>query len=499
MPGARTQPATRRRVRQNLVGRGVGAIFTNTRTDIFGSGASVNLFNNPFQVIAPKHGYARKFAGAASQYARLTPRAGVIDLTSDFVVVVAFMADATGTARLVHYSDTKNALNLQVLFLNNRLQLAVGTGSSEYAKVTTPVNIETGVPYVAVFEYKEGIYTMYLDGVQQNEGGTGGIANSVVSADIQISRRGDNASYFSGQIALFAHIKGRMDARSLSLNPWQLFEDDDETILPRAVAAPPSELTGTDASQDNTGTAGSVGQVQYLGGTHGAQGNLGATGELVQQHSLVGVDGSSDSAGTSGGIGQVQSLVGVDGVQGSEGSAGSMTQTQNLAGADSQQGNAGDSAAIEVIPQGDLVGASGNQANAGTGGAITQVLQLGVGAGGEQDNSGSIAAIEQAQNLISAPAQQENIGGVGSITVTVPDLIGAPGTQGNDGGPGAVGQTLQLAGVDAAQANTGSLAQLVRQGFALIYTDPGEQRFHAAAGEQRVWRAAGGQRILTLH
>lgn len=499
MSGARKQPATRRPIRRDLAGRGVGVVFTNNRREIFGSAGVVNLFNNPLQVISAKHGHARKFIAASSQHARITPPPGIIDLSGDFAVVVAFVADSTANARIIHYSDTKNTLNLQLMFLTNRLSLAVGTDSNGYAKAHSVANLDPGVPYVVVAGRSAGSYFMYLDGVLQNDGGTGGIANNIVSSDIQIARRGDATSYFSGQVSLFAHIKGQVDARRLSLNPWQLFEDDDEPILLQSVPAPSSGVVGADAIQVNTGTAGSIGQVQHLGGTLGNQSNLGDAAALVQQQNLVGADGSSDSAGSGGGIGQVQALAGVDGVQGSEGSAGPMTQTQNLAGADSQQGNAGDSAAIEVIPQGDLVGAAGHQVNAGTGGAITQVLQLGVGAGGEQDNSGSIAAIGQAQNLISAPAQQENLGGVGSITVTVPDLIGAPATQANDGGPGAVGQTLQLAGIDAAQANTGSLAQLVRQGFALIYTDPGEQRFHAPAGEQRVWRAAGEQRILTLH
>jgi len=499
MSGARKQPATRRPIRRDLAGRGVGVVFTNNRHEIFGSGAVVNLFNNPLQVISAKHGHARKFIAASSQHARITPLPGIIDLTGDFAVVVAFVADSTANARIVHYSDTKNVLNLQVMFLTNRLSLAVGNDSNGYAKAHSVANLDPGVPYVVVAGRSAGSYFMYLDGVLQNDGGTGGIANNIVSSDIQIARRGDATSYFSGQVSLFAHIKGQVDARRLSLNPWQLFEDDDETTLFQSAPAPSSGVVGADAIQVNTGTAGSIGQVQHLGGTHGDQGNLGDAVELVQQQNLAGINGSSDSGGTTGGIAQVQHLAGADGAQGSVGGAGAITQAQKLAGTDGQQDNTGDSAPIEAVPQSDLVGAAGDQVNSGAGGAITQVLQLGVGAGGEQDNSGSAAAIEQTQSLIASPAQQENIGGVGPITFTSADLVGAPGAQANDGDVGAAGQTLQLAGVDAAQANTGSLAQLVRQGFALIYTDPGEQRFHAAAGEQRVWRAAGEQRILTLY
>ena len=242
MPGARFQPRSLARIRRDLIGRGVGAIFTNSRAEIFGSGALVSMFGNPTQVIAPKHGYARKFVAAGSQYARITPPPGIIDLTDDFAVVVAFVADSTANARIIHYSDTKNGQNLQVMLLTNRLSLVVGTGANEFAKVHSIANIDTSVPYVAVAGKNADGYYMYLDGALQNTGGTGGIANNFASTDIQIARRGDNASYFNGQIALFAHVKGSVDARSLSLNPWQLFEEEDDDIYVAPAAAPNSYL-----------------------------------------------------------------------------------------------------------------------------------------------------------------------------------------------------------------------------------------------------------------
>jgi len=475
MPGARRQPAGRRPIRRDLAGRGVGAIFANSRTEMFGSGAAVSLFNNPLQVIAPKHGYARKFA--TNQYARFTPRAGAIDLTADFVVVVAFVADVTGTARIIHYSDTKNALNLQVLFLTNRLQMAVGTGSSEYAKVTSSANLDAGVPYVAAFERKAGVYTMYLDGVQQADGGTGGIANNVLSADIQIARRGDGASYFSGQVSLFAHIKGQLDARSLSLNPWQLFEDDDDELMRTSSEPAPAGLIGADALQGNTGPVGAVGQVQVMGESDGAQMNTGTASPIAIVQNLSGAVGGQSNSGTAVGI----------------------TQEQGLAGSDSIQSNAGDSGTVETILTGELAGQSGIQINDGANASISQVQQL-VGADGAQPNTATAVQLDQALGLIGSHAYQGNSGNSGMIVLTgLGDLASADGEQNNAGSTAAIGQRVQLSGADGTQANTGMVGALARQGLALIYSDPGEQRVHVAAGEQRFWPAAGEQRILTIH
>ena len=298
MPGARRQPATRRPIRRDLAGRGVGGIFNNGRTDIFGSGAAVNLFNNPLPVISPKHGPARKFVASSSQYARITPRAGTVNLAGDFAVVVAFTADTITNSRIIHFSDPANSLNLQVLFLSNRLSLAVGAGSSEYAKAHSIVNLDSGTPYVMVAgrSAADG-YFMYLDGAAQNVGGTGGIANNVASTDIQIARRGDAASYFNGQVALFAYINGPVDARALSLNPWQIFEDEGDEDLFAASARPPADTALAGAIASPVAASGSLATaIRLAGATAARRANAGALSTVISFTGVATV--SASAAGT---------------------------------------------------------------------------------------------------------------------------------------------------------------------------------------------------------
>lgn len=257
----RYQPQGAIRVRSELTtgGRGIGFVLGQTRSDIFGGRPEIAYFGAPAQV-GNTQGYARKFVAASSTYARVTPTAGTIDLTGNFFVVVAFTPDLVTTAgyRIAHFSDTVAGLNFQLVQISKKLCFVLGTGSNQGATATSSAELLQGAPYVAVMGRGPDGFFLYLDGAPQVLGsnGTGGIANNIVSADINLARRGDNASYWNGQISLFAYGQGRVDPAALSSNPWLLFEEDDDERAATLAASPQSyTLTAAAGTFDLSGAA----------------------------------------------------------------------------------------------------------------------------------------------------------------------------------------------------------------------------------------------------
>jgi len=245
----RHQPQGATRVRSELTtgGRGIGFVLGPTRSDIFGGRSELAFFGAPEQV-GSTQGYARKFVAARSTYARVTPPPGLIDLTGNFSVLIAFVLDVAGastTSRIVHFSDTVANLNFQLVLISQKLCMVVGTSSSQFSVATSAASMVAGVPYVAEVGRGPDGFFMYLDGAPQVLGsnGAGGIANNIVSADINIGRRGDGASYFTGQVSLFSYQRGTFDSASRSANPWQLFEDENDVDQFTAAAAPPKSHT----------------------------------------------------------------------------------------------------------------------------------------------------------------------------------------------------------------------------------------------------------------
>lgn len=236
----RYQPQGLARLRRSVLAgaRGIGFVFGSSRSDIFGGAPQLTYFGGTGPVlISNQHGLARKFVSGSSNYARVTPPAGLIDLAGSFAVVVAFVLDSTSTARILHYSDTVNGLNMQLVSsASGRLGMVVGTGSNQFPNVSSTAPLTVGVPYVVVAGRSPDGYFMHLNGVAQagSNASVGGLANNIVSADINIGRRGDGSSYFSGQVSLFAHIAGTVDAAALSANPWQIFDDmsDEGEVAP---------------------------------------------------------------------------------------------------------------------------------------------------------------------------------------------------------------------------------------------------------------------------
>jgi len=313
------------------------------------------------------------------------------------------------------------------------------------------------------------------------------LASSVVpgalrdlASPLVIGNRGsDGARCWDGSIALvntWDRLLDPVEVDAQRTAPWQMLRAP-RHLVGAAPAAIPLQLVGRDGSQANTGSAGSITQTQETAGAGGTQPNAGSVGMLGQVQNLGGADGAQLNITDAGQIGQVLALTGADGVQ------------QNAAG----------SGEIASEAPGLLVGVEGNQLNSGSVDTIGQVQVL-AGADGGQQNAGAAGAVGQVQNLVADHGAQVNDGSVGAITIAVPDsLEGAEGQQANVGDAGAITQSAVLAGADGTQHNTGTVGALVRLGLAIIYTNPGERRIHAAVGECRIWTADGEQRILTLH
>lgn len=223
----RHQPQGLARVRREFAnGRSIGFVLGSSRVDVFGSRAELAYFGSPAPAQASnQHGLSRRFVSANSTYARATPAPGLIDLAGNFAAVVVFTVDTSDTSRVVHYSDAANNLNFQLVVVSRKLRMVVGTGSNQFPNAQSDVLLEVGRPYVVVTGRGPAGYFMHLDGAEQLGNGGGGLANNIRSTDITLGRRSDGASYFNGQISLFAHIGGTVDAASLSANPWQIFDD----------------------------------------------------------------------------------------------------------------------------------------------------------------------------------------------------------------------------------------------------------------------------------
>lgn len=235
----RYQPQGLARVRREFAnGRSIGFMLGPGRGDVFGSRAELAYFGSPAPAqVSNQHGLSRRFVSANSTYARATPAAGLIDLAGNFAAVVVFTVDTSDTSRVVHYSDAVNNLNFQLVVVSRKLRMVVGTGSNQFPNAQSDVLLEVGRPYVVVTGRAPNGYFMHLDGVEQLGNGGGGLANNIRSTDIILGRRSDGASYFNGQIALFAHIGGTVDAASLSANPWQIFDDMSDEAEAAAQAA----------------------------------------------------------------------------------------------------------------------------------------------------------------------------------------------------------------------------------------------------------------------
>jgi len=290
MAGMRYQPQGLARIRRDLVGRAVGALFTNGRTDIGGSGAEVAIFGAPDQVATP-HGLARKFSAAKSAYATVTPPAGLIDTSAPYATVLAFVLDTvTVGQRLFMYRDTVNGQTIQLLVGGASRLAFMQKPSDSTAQGLGDDVLVAGRPYIACAGWDGNAFFLHINGVKQDGPNPGTISNSGAIADIVIAKRGSTSTYANAQISLFAHIKGQVDAAALSLNPWQLFDDLSDDDVATSAAAQPNTYT--------------------LSAAPGAFGLAGASAGLTINRRLAGGNGSFSLTGSAAGLRAGRRIVG---------------------------------------------------------------------------------------------------------------------------------------------------------------------------------------------
>lgn len=259
MGSMRFQPQGLSRIRGDLLGRVVGATFTNNRLEIGGSGAEVNLFGNPELITGPGSTLGRRMVAASNCYAAITPSEGIVDFTNTtpWAVVQVFTPQTLGVAsRILSYRHALDNNGIQLCTTStNRLGFWFGSssGSGSTRASNTGFALEAGVTYTAVFGW-DGGYFLYINGVSHagTNAGTFVTSNAGTTTDINIGRRNTGSSYFDGTVLLAAHIRGSVDGAALSLNPWQIFEDgyeQDDFLVSSAAVVEPAKFSGVASLQ----------------------------------------------------------------------------------------------------------------------------------------------------------------------------------------------------------------------------------------------------------
>lgn len=241
MAGMRTPPRARARLRPGLAAswRGIGYLFGQSLHEIFGLGPDLTLLNGP-SLERSRVGYGRKFNGT-NQYATALPPSGVVDLTKPFTILLAVVLDGLATTRLVNFRDPATAHNVQVMFGASQRMCFIHAPntSSIIPRVTSNDVLEAGRPYVICMRWDGSSYSMHINGVEQNGPAVGSVSVSGATPTISLGRRSDGSgSYLSGQMALFMYIACAVDNPvALSLNPWQIFTDAEDSDDVRAAGS----------------------------------------------------------------------------------------------------------------------------------------------------------------------------------------------------------------------------------------------------------------------
>jgi len=494
----RSQPQGLALLNRSYLGRCVGAIFTATSKEIGGSGAEVALYGNPAATVVPGHGLARKLIAASSQYATIAPPADLIDfsLETPFAIVFAFTAASLGTtARLYSYRHAANNTGVQLVLggASSRLGFCLGNSSGQAPQVNSREAIEAGKPYVVVCGWDGSAYFLYVNGSKQAGSSIGTIVttNPSIGTEIYIGRRNTGTSYLDGSVSLFAHIKGQVDALSLSLNPWQIFDEqgseDEMYAALAAVETPPMALVGAPSTQGSTSGSGAIIQRHALAGASSMQGASSPGAAVVQAHALMGaattqgstspgaaiiqghaLAGAPSWQGSSSGTGTISEehvAAGAPSFQSSTSPGGAITQAHQLAGAPTTQASTSPGGALETLRPADEsvgVGAPTDQPSWSSGGGIVQAHVL-AGAATTQGSTSPGAAARQTHVLAGAPSWQSSSSGAGAM-VEQHVAMGAPSFQSSTSGKGAILQWHRLQGAGTTQGSTspgGAMSQTI--------------------------------------
>lgn len=215
--------------------------------------------------------------------------------------------------------------------------------------------------------------------------------------------------------------------KSLSENPWQLWEPEELTIwVPDAVGAGGTDhlITPSSSQQINTASAGTITQTHLIGAAHSAQTNTAGAASVGQTHQVVASGSTQANTGTACSVsqGSITQVTAANSTQTNSASAGSIAQAHLVGAASSSTAHTGTAA---TVSQTHLISAANSQqANTATPCDISQgTVTLVSVAAGTQPNTAAAASVSQTHLISASDGSQATTAGAAGVTQT--HLVGA--------------------------------------------------------------------------
>lgn len=335
-----------------------------------------------------------------------------------FTLLIAFTPDAAPSGATYTAPIFTPLVNLSWDHANSAFQGAFAFKDGGGMWRTVALKTANGlVPTVVCVTYIGGTLSLFQDGVLC---GSVTASYSYEGGFWDIGERGDASGYFwPGHVSLAAVANQGTTvaiAKSLSENPWRLFEPATETLwIPDTVAAGHT-LTAANSDQSATSGTGSLTQSHNLAGANCAQSATSGTGAIVSgtTHVLTVASDTQSATSGAGAIAQAHTLTGAASSQSATSGTGTLTQAHTLTGANSTQDAVSGTGAISTGLMHVLTAAASSQSATSSAGSITQTHAL-ISAPSVQDSIASASAIVQAHVLAGENCSQSAISGAGSI------------------------------------------------------------------------------------
>jgi hypothetical protein len=248
----------------------------------------------------------------------------LVPSTAPITVAFRFTYQSAGTNQAIFCdSDSGGSGGSVQIWVNSSNQLCgsihnqAGTGVS----ITSSSACVNGATYDGLFCHVPGVgQYLYLNGVLVASGTdalsatTQRWAGSGASDPSWMSLGNWTSSYqYRGKLYFGAVLAGdyRPMAKSLAVNPWALFLDDDQDEeLAAAGGGTRHTLAGSDSSQANTSSTGAIVQRHQLAAAATTQTNTSSTGAASARHVLAGSTASQSNTSSAGAVVQRHILAG---------------------------------------------------------------------------------------------------------------------------------------------------------------------------------------------
>lgn len=307
---------------------------------------------------------------------------------------------------------------------------------------STPVLLEADTVYTASYFSPEGLYAATLN--YFSVGKTNGPLYFLASGE--------------GSVA-----NGLFRYASEPALPSSSFQDAnywvDVEFIPSAGFV---SLTGSNSTQANTASNGTITQTQILISENCVQQNLSNTGSISVTVNLSGSNSTQSNTASTGAIQRTVTLTGANSIQPVLSSVSAITVSQFLTVSNSAIANSSPSVNMGA-PSSDLVGSNALLSNTSSTGAVTQVHNL-TAAGSTTPNTSSVGSIGRVVDLTAAASVQFNASPSVAINRTI-TLTGASGVVANTATVAAISQSHVLVvpvSSVANQSTTGSVSLIVQ-------------------------------------